>query len=323
MPTLPPINWGLARSVARPLSGELPSASRAEATAVVASLRLAAQRAGELVVDVGGLPGGPAQHVLVCDRDRWARSAQAMVVDALSGVSAATARPGGGRGVRAAGYGILAGVALGRVGRQLLGQFDPSTSRLYLIAPNIWQMQRARGFVAADFQLWVAAHEQTHALQFSSAPWLLEHLMSRLATVAGDEVGGLDVARNLASGHGVAAAMAGPEARRAMEEVIAAMTLLEGHADYISDRVGVAHIPTVKRLRATFARTHQPTVLARLVPALDKDAQYREGLRFCRTVAQRGGAKALAPAFASAEGLPSSEEISKPRAWLRRVHGTP
>lgn len=323
MQTLPPINWGLARRVARPLSGELPDATRAEAKGVVASLRLAAQRAGELVTDVGGLPGGPAEHVVVCDRDTWAHSAQTMVVDALGGVPAATVRAGRGRGIRAAAYGILAGVALGRVGQQLLGQFDPATSRLYLLAPNILQMQRTRRFVAADFQLWVAAHEQTHALQFSSAPWLLDHLTSRLETVAMDEVGGLDVARNLVSGHGVAAAMASPEARLAMDEVIATMTLLEGHADYISDRVGAAHIPSVKRLRAAFARQHQPTMLARLVPAMDKDAQYREGLRFCRFVAQRRGVEALAPAFASAEGLPSAAEISKPRAWLRRVHGSP
>lgn len=320
MQTFPPINWGLARRVARPVSGELPEITRAEAHALVASLRLAAGRAGELVVAATGLPGAPAARVIVCDRDTWAHGAGAMAGGVL-GVLPQAGTHGRTQTLRAAGYGALAGIAMGVVGRQLLGQFDPSSSQLFLLAPNILHLQRERGFVMEDLQLWVAAHEQTHALQFSAAPWLMEHLSQRFAEVARDEVNALDVTRNLASGHGMAAAMAGPAARRAMEEVTATMTLLEGHADFVSDRVGATHIPTVRKLRAAFARTHRPTALARLLPALDKDAQYRDGLRFCRTVAARVGAGGLASAFESPENLPGPGEISDPGAWLRRVHG--
>lgn len=322
MQSLPPVNWELARRMARPFSGELPSATRAGAHAMTASLRLAAKRAGELVVDAGGLPGAPATRVVVCDRTTWARGAQTMVADVLDALPAHTFRPRPARSLTAAGYGTLAGIILGRMGQHVLGQYDPAASRLYLVAPNIWHMQEARGFVPDDFQLWVAAHEQTHALQFTAAPWLLDHLTSRLATIAGDEVGGLEVARNLVGGHGFAAAMASPDARRAMDEVTAVMTLLEGHADYISDTVGATHIPSVKRLRSAFARTHRPSALARLLPALDKNAQYRDGLAFCRTVTRRRGAAALRPAFDSPQGLPNMDEISNPLTWLRRVRGT-
>lgn len=322
MQSLPTINWSLARRVARPLSGELPSTTRAEAKSVVASLRLAAQRAGELVVEVGGLPGGPAKRVVVCDRDTWTHGAQKMVAGVLEGVAIDAAPPGGLRSVKAAGYGAVAGIALGRVSRHLLGQFDPASSQLFLVAPNILHMQRVRGFVATDFQLWVAAHEQTHALQFSAAPWLLDHLMSRFETIAADEVGAPEVMRNLARGHDMASATVGAEARQALMELTSVMTLLEGHADFISDKVGAAHIPSVRKLRRAFARTHPATRLARLVPALDKNAQYRDGLRFCRTVAHRRGVQALAPAFDSPLALPDRAEIGDPEKWLRRVHGT-
>lgn len=226
------------------------------------------------------------------------------------------------RRLRALGHGVLAGVGLGVVGRALLGQYDPSASTLFLLAPNILQLQRTRGFDPADFQLWVAAHEQTHALQFSAAPWLLGHLMARFEIVAMDDVGVTDVVRGLARGKGMGASMSGDAAHRAVAEITATMTLLEGHADFISDRLGRRHIPSVRHLRRAFARDGEPTVLSRLVPSLDKNAQYRDGLRFCRTVAAKGGVKSLNEAFASPASLPSMEEIGDPSAWLGRVHGT-
>ncbi len=322
MVSLPPVNWNLAHRVARPFSGELPSASRAEAHATSASLRLAAARAGELVRETSRLTGPPAEHVVVCDRDHWARSAGAMAGGLLGGLPLTPVAPGPVSAVKGAGYGVLAGMALGWVGRQLLGQFDPVGSRLYLLAPNILHLQRVRRFVAADFHLWVACHEQTHAVQFSSAPWLMDHLTQRLSVVAADEVGAMEVARNLAGGQGLATAMSSPAAHSALQEVSATMTLLEGHADFISDRVGPRHIPSVRRLRAAFSRSHPPSALARLAPALDKDAQYRDGLRFCRAVAARVGVRGLSRAFESPENLPRPEEIGDPSAWRERVHGT-
>ena len=39
---------------------------------------------------------------------------------------------------------------------------------------------------ADDFRLWVALHEQTHALQFAVAPWLAGHLRARMETILAD-----------------------------------------------------------------------------------------------------------------------------------------
>jgi len=321
MQTLPPIDWGLARRISGSTSGELPVVTRPEAHALVASLRLAAQRAGELVAKVSGMPGEPARRLIVSDRATWARGATAMASAALDELSL-PAPSGPMRGLRAMGHGALAGVGLGWVGRQLLGQFDPATSTLFLLAPNILQLQRAHGFVMADFQLWVAAHEQTHAFQFSAAPWLSEHLMQRFETVAVDDVGAFEVMRGVARGRGLAASMTSPSAQQALQEVTATMTLLEGHADFVSDKLGTRHIPTVRRLRRAFSRNHPTTALARLIPATDKNAQYRDGLAFCRAVSIKAGRTALNRAFESPENLPRPEEISEPIAWLGRVHGT-
>ncbi|WP_147453954.1 zinc-dependent metalloprotease [Tessaracoccus antarcticus] len=322
MHTLPPIDWSLARRVARPIAGPLPEVTRREALSLVSSLRLAARRAGPLAAQASELNGSPAGKVIVCDRDTWAGGAGAMVGGLLGELSLLESDAGVVRTLRAAGHGILAGLAFGVVGRHLLGQYDPATSQLFLLAPNILQLQRARGFVAEDFQLWVATHEQTHAVQFSAAPWLRAHLQERFDIVALDEVDASDVVRGLVGGRGLSSSMASPEAHEALSEVTSTMTLLEGHADYVSDVVGATHIPSVRTLRAAFARTGTASTMARLLPALDKGAQYRDGLRFCRRVAARAGADGLAAAFDAPENLPRMGEIAEPHTWLRRVHGT-
>ena len=321
MQSLPAIDWALARSVAAPLGGELPTVSRAEAHRLVASLRLAATRGGELVGEVSGLPGVPAQRVVVSDRATWAAGATRMVETLLEQLplDAASGRT---RRVKAAAHGVLAGIGVGVVGRQLLGQFDPASLTLFLLAPNILQLQRARGFVMPDFQLWVSAHEQTHAFQFSSAPWLRGYLMERFQIIALDDVGTLDVIRGLAVGRGFTASLASPAAETALEELTAAMTLLEGHADFVSDDLGRKHIPSVRALRRAFSRGETPSALSKLVPVSDKNAQYREGLVFCRAVSRRAGKLALAKAYEAPEFLPTPAETADAELWLKRVHGT-
>ena len=74
---------------------------------------------------------------------------------------------------------------------KVLGQFDPFTStdgrgRLLLVAPNVLHHERRLKVDPSDFRLWVALHEQTHALQFAAAPWLADHLRSRAAELLTD-----------------------------------------------------------------------------------------------------------------------------------------
>ena len=48
--------------------------------------------------------------------------------------------------------------------------------RLLLLAPNLAQAARNLGVDRDELVLWVTIHEITHAVQFSGAPWLREHL---------------------------------------------------------------------------------------------------------------------------------------------------
>src|SRR5579863_843598 len=86
--------------------------------------------------------------------------------------------------------GLLLGAQVGAMARMLsqrvLGQYDlslldPSVApRLLLVAPNLTQAARTMQVDGEQLLAWVTIHEITHAVQFSGAPWLREHLAGLL-----------------------------------------------------------------------------------------------------------------------------------------------
>ncbi|MGV8968319.1 MAG: zinc-dependent metalloprotease [Cellulomonas sp.] len=356
-----PVNWPVAARLADRLVQPGPPTDLAEATALVADLRRAAGVAAGHVARITGLApadgSDPAvagvSRVLVVDRSGWARANTELLASLIGGVDP---RPGAkepSRGVRLAGA-AQTGAVLAALSGKVLGQFDPFTlaagpdgtvrGRLLLVAPNVLQVERALSVDPGDFRLWVALHEQTHALQFAAAPWLSAHLRSRSAALLTDLTSddnnvGAHRARTVATT--VAKSLRGdddavglesllrPEQRQVFEEVGAVMALLEGHADVAMDAVGTTVVPTVRRIRARFearrstAGTHGPAdrVLRRLLGLDLKLAQYRDGAKFVRSVTRAVGQDGLNAVWTSVETLPRPREIADPRAWVRRVHG--
>jgi len=66
--------------------------------------------------------------------------------------------------------------------QRVLGQYDLAlldatvTPRLLLVAPNLAQAAGNLSLDRDELVLWVTIHEITHAVQFSGAPWLREHI---------------------------------------------------------------------------------------------------------------------------------------------------
>ncbi|MET0433602.1 MAG: zinc-dependent metalloprotease [Cellulomonas sp.] len=354
----PAVDWDLAARLAARAVRSGPAATRAERAAVVADLRAAAPVAAEHVARITRMapahPAAPAHDVRVVDRASWARAN----VRALQGLTARVGVPAD-RGLRgAAGAGQVAAV-LGLLSGAVLGQYDPWGGRgtLLLVAPNVLAVERALGVDPADFRLWVTLHEQTHAQQFASAPWLADHLSDRLRVLLaeegsrprwpwparGDGTGGAaradDGAGDVGPGDAGPAARGGrprslldlldPRQRAVLDEVGAVMALLEGHADVTMDAVGRTVVPSVRRIRRRFearrdgaAGTGGMRKALRAVLGMDvKLAQYRDGAAFVRAVRRRVGTEGLNAVWTAADALPSAAEIADPTAWVRRVHG--
>ena len=79
-------------------------------------------------------------------------------------------------------FGAQLGAVTGMLSQRVLGQYDLSlfdssvTPRLLLLAPNLAAAARNLGVDRDELIAWVAIHEITHAVQFSGAPWLRDHL---------------------------------------------------------------------------------------------------------------------------------------------------
>ncbi|WP_372593188.1 zinc-dependent metalloprotease [Actinotalea sp.] len=323
-----------------------PTAERAELERVVAELRAAGERALPIARRAGGFGAAlpeqaPEARILVVDRPGWARLAAGSFASLLDDSAVGT---GPGAGARA-GWSASAELAglLAALSTRVLGQFDPYGSdepggRLALVAPNVLQIGATMPGDPADFRLWICVHEQTHALQFAAAPWLAGHIRRETSALMteleqeGELATVLEAIRSLPRGRptlpdqglGPLGALLSPTQRGRAAQLVATMSLLEGHADVTMDAVPIGLIPSRRRLRArmTARRTSTRGRLLRRLLGLDaKLEQYRRGADFVRAV-RRTGSRALEPVWSGPHALPTPAEIDAPEDWLRRMSAT-
>lgn len=359
-PTAPgPVDWRAAARLAGRVAAPGPVADRGTLVELVADLRSAAARAADHVVATTGMAPadgrdpGAISHVLVVDRPRWAHANAEMF--AVMAAPLGTRRDGSPVHVpdaaRLAAAAQVGGV-LALLSGKVIGQYDPFTvapgapGRLLLVAPNVLATQRQLGVDGPDFRLWVALHEQTHALQFAAAPWLADHLRSRTAELLSDladlapgaehrpALPRLDdllgaLVRAVSDGDGGVLALLTERQRAVFDEVGAVMALLEGHADVMMDAVGPSVVPSVRAIRRAFERRRDAAAratgldaLVRRLLGMDlKLAQYRDGAAFVRAVRDRVGLDGFNAVWTGPDTLPTAAEVADPAAWVRRVHG--
>lgn len=296
------VDWDLAIRRAGAVAPPGPRAERTDLLALVDELRRAAAAAPEHVARVTGLADAAERAasgpVYVIDRPRWAETNVQMFRHLLEGALPVPNTPGAARFA-----GEQMGLALAFLSTKVLGQFDPFTppevfgrpadrpGRLVLVAPNVLHVERELGAHPGDFRLWVALHEQTHAVQFAAAPWLAEHLVERVRGLAagledpergpdrvqallealprvlrapGQQPGSSEEsgapAPGAATGTTTAPGSAGAlldvvldeDERAVVAEAVAVMSLLEGHADVVMDAVGPGVVHGLRRIRAKF-----------------------------------------------------------------------
>jgi putative hydrolase len=198
--------------------------------------------------------------------------------------------------------GAQLGAVTGMLSQRVLGQYDlslldPSVQpRLLLLAPNLAAAARNLGVDRDELIAWVAIHEVTHAMQFSGAPWLREHLGGMLrelldglriapaedssteeSSTAGDSTGEgswswladpralLDRARgeelrtliDRARRGELLRIGLGDERWALVERMQSTMSLIEGHAEHTMDAVGAEFLPSLPRLRAAMTRRRE------------------------------------------------------------------
>jgi putative hydrolase len=124
---------------------------------------------------------------------------------------------------------------------------------------------------------------------------------------------------------GLVTLVAGEERLAIIDEMQAAMAVVEGHAEHVMDAVGRDALgPALDDLRAALDRRRDekpPMVrlLERLLGLELKLKQYQLGKAFCDAVVERGGIEALNRVWSGPEALPSLAELELPELWLDRM----
>lgn len=265
-----------------------------------------------------------------------------------------TERIGGGSGplagpLRSAGglvLGAEVGGLVGLLAQRVLGQYEvPPTdperpARLLFVAPNLVEAAERLDVDAAQMLRWVVLHEVTHAVQFSSVPWLRAHVAGMVGEL-GDalemkldprallrlgDTGELRALVERLRADGLVGLALGAERRELMDRIQATMALIEGHAEHVMDAAGAGVIEGLDELRAALEkrRHNRPPVMRVLEKLLGlemKLRQYETGKRFCDAVVAAEGVAGLNRAWASPEALPTWAEMEAPDRWMARISG--
>lgn len=332
------IDWGLAESTGIRTAPGGPELSMTAAAAEVQSLRQAADQVRDPVRRITGLTApDTAAAVVVVDRAEWIRSNTAAMRHVLGPVASATGSGGLLQPVTSRLAAVQLGLAFGWLSAKVLGQYevlpgDDGPPRLLLVAPNIVAAAQELGVDAADFRLWVCLHEETHRVQFTAVPWLAGFFRDSVTELVSDlDVGPGEVLARLAAGvrdrddGGIATWVQSPAMRSRMNGLVAFMSLIEGHADWVMDQAAEV-VPSAVALRATFEERRRAhglldTVIRRLLGVDAKMAQYRDGAAFVRTAVARVGRDGFNEVWREPGTLPLLSEIHNPAAWITRVAG--
>jgi coenzyme F420 biosynthesis associated uncharacterized protein len=237
-----------------------------------------------------------------------------------------------------------AGLVMGYLSSRVLGQYDVSLlgadtdPRLLFVGANLAGAVRDLDVDPDAFGRWICAHELTHVFQFQGVPWLREHMSGLLrryvatleVRIQSGSAGGLpslpDPSRLVEAFRegGLAALVQSPEQRALMDEVQAAMSVIEGYSEHVMDAIAAEVIPDHEELRAAMdrrrrSRSAPQRIIERLLGFDVKLRQYEQGKQFADAVAGLAGIEGLNRVWVSPSALPSTGELQHPRQWLKRT----
>jgi putative hydrolase len=240
--------------------------------------------------------------------------------------------------------GAQTGSMIGYLAQHALGRFDlplPSTHlpAITFVAPNIDVFADAWSIDRRDVRLAIAIAETVRAAQ-RTQPWVREHLVTIATEYVGafeldprafdDAFGDVDPTDSEAMAQlaqrpdVLLGALRSDHQRAILERNQQFTTVLEGHADLVTEHIGTYLLSDYPRIHEALRRHHVERgeagrfVEGMLGVELDR-SHYERGQSFCAGVVERAGMEGLNRLWAGPELLPTTAELEAPGLWLARI----
>jgi coenzyme F420 biosynthesis associated uncharacterized protein len=339
------IDWQTASALGRRLAGAEPSSTGVERARLSEDFGEVVPEAERLVTAFTGLAvTGYRSRPWVQTRGEWIdanlRGFQRLL-DPFAERILAKRHEGPASALRRKVLGAQVGALTGYLSRKVLGQYDlflppDDDGLLYFVGQNVTSVERRFNFPSRDFRLWLCLHEVTHRVQFGAVPWLRGHMAglvnSYLASVEVDPAQLLQSLKRAVGearrsgewrGLGLLFLLMTPEQRDTFRRMQAAMSLLEGHGNYVMNAVAGGRIPEAARMRRNLRNRRQAAGVERAFQraiGLDtKILQYDAGERFVARAVQEAGMDGFNRVWQSEQNLPTLGEVGRPEEWVARV----
>lgn len=293
----------------------------------------------------GFVPTQPA-IARVLSRQDWASSNVTSMLELMSPLlskvekrmESAPALPGAKYAYKAA-LGAQLGMVLGFLSQRVLGQYDilmAHQNQVWFVGPNVVMMERRFGFLPRDFRLWIVLHELTHRGQFEANTWVRPHFLSLVSEMLESmEMDAKTLVDRMMSSFKTAAKdgdasvplifrVLEPQQLAVFNRLQAFMSVIEGHGNFVMDRIAEGRIPSQPRMSQALRGggtigSPLAKLMAKVMGFELKKAQYAQGQHFFETIYATAGSPGVRAAFESAEALPNLEEVRDPQRWLARV----
>jgi putative hydrolase len=135
------------------------------------------------------------------------------------------------------------------------------------------------------------------------------------------------VLRGRGAGATVLEALHTEQQQEVFDRTIALMTLVEGHADWVTAQAATKVMGDADLVRDRLAQRRarrvgpSDSLLRRLLGLDAKLQQYSDGEAFVSAIVAKVGVEGLNAVWGTPEMVPTRAEITEPNLWLARVHG--
>jgi putative hydrolase len=351
-----PVNWALARDVARTVTASQPDPSATSGDLV--PLEEAVRLAEHWLDEVTALPAGTT-GALAWSRAEWIEQTLPVwkqlvepVADRMTGAMVGLLPEAAGGSpitsiVRQMGgslFGHQVGTALAQLATEVLGSSDIGLplgpdGKAVLLPTNVAAFSAGLEVPAADVRLYLALREAAYHRLFAHVPWLKAHVLGAVEAYARgitvDESRIEELMRNAQTPEGLSGLQSvfeegitftapdTPQQRAALARLETILALTEGWVDAVVNAAAAPNLPSAPALRETLRRRRASggpaeQTFSALVGLEMRPRRLRDAARLWASLGDARGIDGRDDLWAHPDLLPTAQDLDDPDGFVHR-----